>query len=95
MLGQMPRCGCQDFYLNLGIVQPGAISTIKAHYFAVVIFDWTLNKDQRCYSLLGKQSIGIHSENICGTYQLNTRSEAPYCGRDGKGLVSNVVHHIL
>lgn len=77
--GTVPRCGCDDFYLNSGIVQPGAFDPISAHYFSTNIFQWTLNPKQKCYSTTGREVIGINSQRACGVYKVKTYAKPPYC----------------
>lgn len=82
LLGQSPRCGCHDFYVNQGIFQPGGLLPIYAHFFACEIFDWALDVNNKCYSTIGEQLIGIHNINRrCGQLQLNTEAKAPFCSR--------------
>lgn len=90
MIGQVPQCGCADFYLNQGIVQPGALDPISAHYFACKIFAWTLDKDHKCKAKSADAIVGIHGQEVCGLYYIDTRAAAPYCEGDG-GLVSGLI----
>lgn len=91
VLGQAPRCGCSDIYLNLGIVQPKAIDPVQAHFFAVAIFEWTLNANNKCFSLDGKELTGVNTPRACGVYQVRTNSNAPYCDRKINGLIGDLV----
>lgn len=91
VLGSAPRCGCSDIYLNLGIVQPKAIDPVMAHFFACAIFEWTLNVDNKCFSVDGKELTGVHTPKACGIYQVRTNSKAPYCSRDIGGIIGDIV----
>lgn len=76
ILGQKAACGCQDFYVNRG----RKLISSDAHFFACVIFDWTLNPDNKCLSLKGNERLGIHSEKRCGVYNVEANTQAaPYC----------------
>lgn len=79
VLGQAPTCGCEDFYLNLGIVQPLRLDPVTAHYFAVVIFDWTLIQGNDCKAQLSTELLGIRSQGVCGIYHLDTNASGSYC----------------
>lgn len=94
LIGTTPRCGCEDFYLNLGIVQPGAVHPVTAHYFVTNIFDWTLNRKHQCNSF-GGELIGIHSQKVCGFYHVDTNARAPYCKKVFGGLISDIVGDVL
>lgn len=91
LIGTTPRCGCEDFYMNLGFAQPGNVDPISAHYFATNIFDWTLNRQHRCYSTVRNELIGIHSQKRCGSYHVETNSRAPYCVKTTSGLLGDIV----
>lgn len=96
VIGTIPRCGCEDFYLNLGIVQPGAVNPVSAHYFATNIFDWTLNQKHQCYSSARGELIGIHSQKVCGVYHVDTNARAPYCRKIFSGITfSDIVSDVL
>lgn len=78
--GQAPTCGCQDFYINNAVYQPGGIGNQYAHYFACTLFDWTLNVTNQCFSAVDRQQLGIHAqERKCGTYRVNTGRQSNEC----------------
>lgn len=68
-LGQIPRCGCHDFYLNYGVYQPGAYTTIGAHIFVCHIFNWALRKENQCRSKEDGPQLGIHTERKCELFR--------------------------
>lgn len=77
--GTIPRCGCEDFYLNSGVIQPGAFEPTSSHYYSVNIFEWTLNPKHKCYSTSGRQLLGVNSRGVCGVYKVKTLAGQPYC----------------
>lgn len=86
ILGQIPRCGCSDIYLNSGVTQPGHIDPITAHYFACFLFDWTLDPQNQCVSHDGREIVGIHNKRTCGVFHVSTHGHAPYCGIQAYGV---------
>lgn len=80
VLGQIPRCGCSDVYLNEGVIQPKHVDPITAHYFACFLFDWTLSATNQCTSVDGFEVVGVHNRRVCGVFKVKTRGQAPFCG---------------
>lgn len=81
ILGTTAESGCANFYLNSGIIQPGLMNAIPAlsHYYACVIFAWTLDPHNKCYSNDGNELLGVHSHKHCGVYHFKSNAQPPYC----------------
>lgn len=90
ILGQAPKDGKQDFYLNLGIITPPYDPIFGSHVFALWIFIWTCNPDNICQTNAGdngvaSQRLGIHYNDpneVPGGYHIWTYVTNPNCPFD-------------
>lgn len=84
VLGQVDTCGCEDFYVNLSVVQPGRLDPLTAHLFAAILFDWTLIEKNDCEAIetvgtAEPELLGIRSRGVCGVYHVFTNVFERYC----------------
>lgn len=85
VLGQVDTCGCEDFYVNLSVIQPGRLDPLTAHLFAAILFDWTLIQEHDCEAEESAEQtaepelLGIRSRGVCGVYHVFTNGFEPYC----------------
>lgn len=83
VVASITPCGCLDFFLNVSLAEMRTLGEHSAYYFACIIFDWTLNKNNQCIGANSTEMVGFHSRGTCGVYHIDTTALEPYCPVSG------------